>query len=247
MKKHVIKKHIIFQILIVAIIITLIVIMVVDLLPLIENVASNSGNESNMVNYIDSYGTKGVPILIGMQALQVIVAVIPSAAIQVLTGLCYGAYWGTLINLSGCLLGNILIFTAVRQLKDLIAPLLKHRNHIHKKFISKEMLDKIKKPEYVAFFFFLIPGIPNGIVPYVFAETKVSTWRYMVAVIAGSIPSTFICTFLGERVSTGNYTTAIVIGAVILLIMTIVIIYRKKIMSKITQSDKHDKPHPHEI
>ena len=87
--------------------------MVVDLLPLLRQVAANAGDESKIVKYIASYGFKGVPILIGLQALQVITAVIPSAAIQLLTGLCYGVWWGTLINLVGCVLGNLIIFVAM--------------------------------------------------------------------------------------------------------------------------------------
>jgi len=232
------KKHIVFQVLIALAIVALLVVMIVDLLPLVENVIKDAGDESSMVSYIESYGSKGIPILMGMQALQIIVAVIPSAAIQVLTGLCYGAYWGTLINLAGCVLGNIIVFAGIRQLKDLLAPLFK-RSHKHKGIISKEQLEKIKKPELVAFFFFLIPGIPNGIVPYVFAETNLSLKKYLVAVVLGSIPSTFVCTFLGDRVSTGNYTTAIVIAAVVVVIIVAVLLFRKKIMMKITHADAH--------
>jgi len=229
----IIKKHLVFQIIIAVAIAGLIVLMVVDLLPLVENVIKDAGDESSMVSYIDSYGAKGIPILMGMQALQIIVAVIPSAAIQVLTGLCYGAYWGTLINIVGSVLGNTIVFVAVRQMKDLLAPLFKV-NHNHKKLISKEKLEKIKRPELVAFFFFLIPGIPNGIVPYVFSETDISLRKYLIAVVAGSIPSTFICTFLGERVSTGNYTTAIIMAAMVVAIMLIVLLFRKKITAMIT-------------
>jgi len=232
------KKHIVFQILIALALAALLVVMIVDLLPLVENVIKDAGDESSMVSYIESYGPKGIPILMGMQTLQIIVAVIPSAAIQVLTGLCYGAYWGTLINLAGCVLGNIIVFAGIRQLKDLLAPIFKRRNK-HKGIISKEQLEKIKRPELVAFFFFLIPGIPNGIVPYVFAETELSLKKYIVAVVLGSIPSTFVCTFLGDRVSTGNYTTAIVIAAVVVVIILTVLLFRKKIMMKITHANAH--------
>ena len=107
------KKTNLFTALVTAAMLGLIAIMVVDLLPLLKQVAANAGDESKIVEYISSYGFKGVPILIGLQALQVITAVIPSAAIQVLTGLCYGVWWGTLINLVGCVLGNLIIFVAM--------------------------------------------------------------------------------------------------------------------------------------
>jgi len=245
------KKHVVIQIVIATAIVALAIIMIIDLLPLVENVIQDAGNETAMVSYIDSYGAKGIPILMGMQALQVIVAFIPSAAIQVLTGLCYGAYWGTLINLGGLILGNIIVFVAVRQMKGLFVPLFhkighssehkspgeerKHKKLISKKLISKEQIEKIKRPELVAFFFFLIPGVPNGIVPYVFAETKISLKKYIAAVAIGSIPSTFICTFLGDSVSNGNYTSAIIIACVVAVMVLGVIIFRKKLLAFITR------------
>jgi len=229
-------KRNVLTIIIAAAVLVLIVIMIIQLFPLIREVFKDSSDESKMVKYIDSYGMKGVPVLIGLQALQVIVAVIPSAAIQVLTGICYGAYWGTLVNVAGSILGNILVFTAMRQLSTLLSPFFKHKNK-HKKFLSKERLSKMKRPELIAFFFFLIPGIPNGIVPYVFAETDISLPRYLIAVIGGVVPSTFICTFMGDRVSKGSYTSAIIIFAVILVVFIIVMIFKNKIMKKITDSN----------
>ena len=245
------KKHVIIQILVAVVIVALAVIMIIDLLPLVENVIQDAGDESSMVSYIDSYGAKGIPILMGMQALQAIVVFIPSAAIRILTGLCYGAYWGTLINLGGLILGNIIVFVAVRQMKGLFVPLFHKIEHSsasrssgkkrkHKKFISKEQLEKIKRPELVAFFFFLIPGIPNGIVPYVFAETKISLKKYIAVVALGSIPSTFLYTYLGDSVSNGNYTSAIIIACVVVVILLTVIIFRKKLMAFITREPEHE-------
>jgi len=226
------RKHNITAIILAIITICLIAALIVQLFPLIREVIKNVGDESVMVSYIDSYGVKGIFVLVGLQALQVIIAVVPSIAIQMLTGFCYGAYWGTLINIIGCVLGNILVFVAVRQMKNLIAPILR-RNSKRKKIFS-EKFQKIKRPEIIAFFFFLIPGIPNGIVPYVFAETKVSLSKYITAVVAGSIPSTFICTFLGDHISKGNFTIAIIIIVVVFVIVLIVLIFQKKIMAKIT-------------
>ena len=208
----------------------LIVIIAVQLFPLIKAIAANAGNESYMVEYIDSYGLIGIPILMGLQALQIIVAVIPSVVIQILTGLCYGAFLGTLINLAGCVLGNILVFTARRQLKTVLAPFFKHDKREKDNFITK-LLSKVKKPELGAFLFFLIPGVPNGIIPYIFAETGISPGKYLAAVIAGSIPSTFLCTYLGDSVSKGDYAVSLIVLAIVAAAVTLAYYARNKIIS----------------
>ena len=222
--------------LVTAIAVGFIVAMVIQLLPLIKGIIANIGNESNMVEHINAYGLKGIPILIGLQALQIIIAFVPAAAVQILTGLCYGAYWGTLINVTGCVLGNTFVFVTVRQMQNMFGLLIK-RDVKHKSFLSKEQLAKIKRPEIIVFLFFLIPGIPNGIVPYVFAETRISLLRYIAAVIAGSIPGAFMCTFLGDRLSRGNFTTATIIAVFVVAILLAVLLFRNKIIAKITPEE----------
>lgn len=233
------KRHYIFASITMAIMLGAIAIMVVHLLPLFKEIIVNAADESNMVDYISSYGLRGVPVLICLQALQVITAVVPSAAIQVLTGLCYGVWFGVLINIAGGVLGNVLVFTSLRQMKKLLAPFWKKDDEEgdSEEVLNTKKLSHIKKPEMVVFLFFLIPGIPNGIVPYVFAKTNISLKKYISAVVAGSIPSTFICVFVGERLSKGNYVTVIVMATVVTLIAAVVLLFKNKIIDKITRED----------
>jgi uncharacterized membrane protein YdjX (TVP38/TMEM64 family) len=96
----------------------------------------------------------------------------------------------------------------------------------------------------VAFFYFLIPGLA-GALPYMFANTKISLPKYLIAVFAGNLPSAMIYVILGERVSHGSYTTAIIIAAAAVVAILALLPFRKKIMSKIMQEEKeesHGKP-----
>ncbi|MCL2335959.1 MAG: hypothetical protein FWC60_00885, partial [Firmicutes bacterium] len=77
------KKQTIITMLVTAIAVGFIVAMVIQLLPLIKGIIANIGNESNMVEHINAYGLKGIPILIGLQALQIIIAFVPAAAVQI--------------------------------------------------------------------------------------------------------------------------------------------------------------------
>jgi uncharacterized membrane protein YdjX (TVP38/TMEM64 family) len=208
----------------------LIGIMTLSLIPVLREVITNTTDETVMVQFIESYGFQGVPVLLGLLMLQVIVPFIPSVAIQVLSGLCYGIWKGILINLTGIMFGNLLVFLILRQSQNLLAPFF-NRERKHQGFLSAKRLANINNPERIVFFCFLIPGFPNGIAPYVFAGTKVSLKKYLIAALLGSIPSTFFSTFIGERLSHGNHLVALIMTIIIILIVITVLIFKKRIMA----------------
>jgi len=219
------------NILILAVLILLLIAMVVQLFPLLEDVLENRADESSLALTVDALGWRGPVSLIGLAALQVIFPVIPAVAIGILTGLSYGVYWGSLIFLGGIALGNAVVVFAIRRIDTLFAGKVKHKGK-HHRMLSKENLERIQKPEIVAFFLFIIPFI-SGAGPYLFAETKVKLWKYLIAVVAGSLPTTIVYVFLGERISQGSYTTAIITGSVLVVAMVLILIFRKKILGVI--------------
>ena len=103
-----------------------------------------------MTSYISAYGAEGVPVLIGLSALQVIfLAVLPAAGIQILAGLCYGVWLGALISLTGLVLGNAVVFLAVRHFGRVLAPFLRHSSQKSQKknrLLSVETLRSLPKP-----------------------------------------------------------------------------------------------------
>lgn len=224
------KKQTVFTSIAVIVMLILLAAMTYLLFPVLRDVLQNVNDEAVMVEFIYSHGFRGVPILLGMLILQVVVPFIPSPAIQLLTGLCYGVWWGILINVIGIAMGNTLVFFAVRQSRSLFALFFKKKRAPHGPF-SIEHLSRLKNPERIVFFCFLIPGFPNGIAPYIFAQTKIPFYKYIAAAISGSIPSTFMATFLGDRISQGNHLTSIVISIMIVLILILVIIFKKRLMA----------------
>ncbi|MCL2436795.1 MAG: hypothetical protein FWD00_02015, partial [Clostridiales bacterium] len=171
------KKREIFTIIVMAVFLCLLIAMIVQLFPLIEDISMHVDDEASIVEYVHSFGWRGVPALIGLAALEIIIPFIPAPAVGVLTGLSYGIYWGPLIFLSGLALGNLFVMISMRQLRGLMARNRK-RDPESKKSHVKERLEKIKKPEIVAFFFSLIPFV-SSTGPYLFAETRVSLGKYI--------------------------------------------------------------------
>ena len=231
------KNQTVLTAIVMALLLCLLLVMIVQLFPLIRDIVTHTSDESSIVAYVSSFGWRGVPALIGLSAMHVIDPVIPAPAVGVLAGLSYGVYWGPLIFLSGVALGNLFVLVSVRRLHSLIPP-RKKPDSARKKPLSKETLEKIKRPEIAAFFLVLIPWV-SSVGPYLFAETNVPLGKYLIAVILGSIPSTAIYVFLGDRISSGNYTMAIITAAVVVVVLLFVLLFRKKIMRKI-MDDKEE-------
>lgn len=206
-----------------------------DLYPLFKQVIKDSGNEQQLVSYIHAYGSKGVLSLVGLQALQVIMMFFPAAAIQVLAGLCYGVLWGALISLAGYILGNVLVFIGVRQFKQTFPLFFDDPIKKSKKisFFDLKSIKTMKQPQVLVFFLYLIPGIPNGILPYLFAETKIKLRTYLVSMSLASIPSTLLMTWLGESVVKQNPHLIVLISLLVVLLLGISLCFRKQIKLKI--------------
>jgi len=211
----------------------LVLLMIVSLFPLILEIIRNTHDEALMVKYIQAYGVAGVPVLLSLMALQVIIPIIPAGPLSMLAGLSYGVWWGWLINLAGIVLGNFIVMTGFRRIHRLLAPYIKKKVKQNNHLLSTETIKRLKTPERVAFFFFLIPGIPGGIIPYLFAESKVSQGRYLLAVFLGSMPITFLYTFLGDRLSNRSFLTFAVLFGLLLVLILLVILFRNRIIQAI--------------
>jgi len=227
-----ISKNKITTILALTISLVLISILVVDLMPLLKQVIQSTNNESKMIEYIKSYGAKGVPIIIGLQFLQVLIPFFPASPVQILAGLCYGVWIGTLLCLIGFLSGHLLIFYAARKLGNTILPYLKNKSSSKKThFLSKFSSKSLEHPENMVFILYLIPFFPNGMLPFVFSQTTISYKKYIVYMAAATVPSTFICALLGSKLASGDYQTALVVACIFIVFLLIMLIFKNKIMN----------------
>lgn len=97
-------------------IIAVIAMATVACIPLIKALHSKAGIAA-LERKLDNYsGIVGVLIFTFIQALQVVIAVIPP--IQVVGGVLFGWFWGGLLSFIGTLLGTMAIFVLVKNLAD---------------------------------------------------------------------------------------------------------------------------------
>jgi uncharacterized membrane protein YdjX (TVP38/TMEM64 family) len=240
------KKDLIISLFAFAAIAGLIIMLCVTLIPILADIFTDQDGR-NVINIIHSHGIRGIPVLASLQALQVITTVVPALLIQIPAGLVYGTWAGLAICLAGSILGNMIVFVALRQFSstvDHIFPTRKKRREEKaskpkKKsklpfFMNPESLNRMPHPELVAFYVYMIPGIPNGVLPHLFARTKVSFGRFLAAVAAGNAPSTLVCTLVGDRLAHGDWRSAIVIIVVFVACIGVALLLRRKLITLIS-------------
>ncbi|MDD2955596.1 MAG: VTT domain-containing protein [Oscillospiraceae bacterium] len=151
--------------------------------------------------FLDSLGVWGVFVMLGVQILQVVVAVFPGEPVEVLAGMIYGTWGGLLICLLGLLAGTAVIFFTVRRLG---------RSFVEKLF-AKEKLQRLrflqdtKKLELIIFLLFFIPGTPKDMLTYAAGLTPIRTRDFFLIATLARIPSVVSSTFAGGALARGEY------------------------------------------
>ena len=160
--------------------------------------------------FLEGYGWKGRFILLGIQCLQVIVALIPGEIIELGAGYAYGAVEGTLLCLLGVGVSSSAIFLLVKKFGTPIVELFLPREKIQQlRFINSS--EKLKR---LVFFLFLIPGTPKDILTYFVGLTDLRLLSFLTISLIARIPSVASSAVCGQMLGDKDYVTAALVYAV---------------------------------
>ena len=160
--------------------------------------------------YIESFGWKGRFVYLGLQCLQVIVALIPGEIIEVGAGYAFGPIEGTLLCMAGVAIASSIVFALTKRWGVRLAELFITREKINElRFINSER--KLKRMTFILFF---IPGTPKDLFTYFFGLTQIRLHEFLSISIIARIPSVISSTIGGHIIGSKNYLSAAVLFAV---------------------------------
>jgi len=113
-------------------------------------------------------------------------------------------------------------------------------------FVSKEKMKKFVflansgKIEVVMFILFLIPGMPKDALIYIAALTPIRPVRFIAISLVARTPGIIGSAFIGANMLEKDYKSAIIMAIISLLIFTIGIVFRKKILSSLNREPSYD-------
>lgn len=172
--------------------------------PFIKLVKTPEGRV-RLENFITSYKAFGVVIFLFIQALQVVVAIIPP--IQIIGGMVFGGIFGGILSCLGVYIGTAMVFGLVRLCGRPLVEAIVDKKHIRKfKFFEDE-----ERLEHILFILFLIPGTPKDSLAYLAPLTKIDFRKFMLTVMPARIPAIVISTFLGSSIRGGHPVIAAIL------------------------------------
>lgn len=217
-----------FRIKIIMFIVFAAVITVVSVLmiPMAEMIATAEGR-SRIEQIMRENMILGVFIYILMQALQVIVALIPGGPVQIMGGILFGEILGFILCVLGIFLGTAAVYYLVKWLGYPLVEAVINKKHIrHIKFF-----EDTKKVETVIFILFLIPGMPKDAFTYLVPLTKVKPKTFFVLAMTARLPALFMSTYFGSSLEKGDYVAAIIVSVIVLATGIIGIMFKEKIFN----------------
>lgn len=198
-------------------------------LPMVPMLASEEGRlrlEEIVSGIVEENLILGVASFLVLQVLQVVVALIPGGLIQILGGVVFGGFWGTVLSFIGTLLGEIAVFYIVRLLGMPIVEAI-----IDQKGIKKlAFLQDKRKCELSVFILFLIPVLPKDALTYIAPLTKIKPSAFFILSMLARSPGLIFSNVFGSSLSEGNMMIVVILFVIAMVVGIFCILYRDKII-----------------
>ena len=181
-------------------------------------------DKDRLLGLIEEHRTYAVFIFIGLQVIQVVVAVLPGEVTGFVGGIFFGPLWGVIFSTIGLTLGSWIAFNLAhlfgRPLIDIIV-----RQETIKRF------DYVMKHKglFLAFLLFLIPGFPKDILCYLLGLGHMRQGTFLTVSTAGRLLGTTLLTIGGAFLRDERYGALFTVVGISIGVILIVLIYRERI------------------
>ena len=175
--------------------------------------------------WVDSHGILGRLIFVAMVVIQVLVAFIPGEPVELLAGYAFGVLEGSLLTMTGFLIGNLLIFLLVRRFGVRLVEV----------FFSREKISELgflknpKKAQVLAFILMSIPGTPKDFLSYFAGLTPLTLKQWLRIVVIARLPSLLTSTITGAAAGEENYLLSASMLALTLFMSFLGILYYQRL------------------
>ncbi len=178
--------------------------------------------------WVDQQGVWGPLALIGLMIAAIVMSPIPSGPIAMVAGAAYGPLWGTVYVVLGAEAGALLAFGIARLLGYEV---------IHRWSRIRPMLNWLGKERSqtgLMLFVFasrLVPFISFDAVSYAAGLTPLAFWRFLIATLAGVIPTAYLIVMFGEVLITAD-SRGLTVALILISGVTLLPILAKLVWSR---------------
>lgn len=156
-----------------------------------------------------SYGAASYAVGLGLQILQVFVALLPGELVELALGYSFGFFGGTLVCLLGIAIATVPVFLLTKKLGIRFVEIFFDREKIENlSFIKSET--RLRR---IIFLLFFIPGTPKDLLTYFVGLTPLTLKEFLILTLTARIPSIVTSTASGYFFAEGNYLASALIFA----------------------------------
>lgn len=176
---------------------------------------------------VDNSGFLGLLWLFAIQVAQIFLVFVPGEPVEILAGMCYGTFWGTLFIMISAAIISASIFFLVRKLgKKFVYNFCDKRKVKH--IEEMKIFQNPKKIEKLLFVLFLIPGTPKDFLSYVSGLLPIKPINYIIISSLARFPSVISSTMIGDNIVDGNWKLGVSMYLVTFLLVGLVILIMNK-------------------
>ena len=229
------KKLKIFKIILFIIVAIIFTVITIYLFPVMRNLSTKEG-QIEFKDKVTSSGVYGVILLFILQLAQIFLFILPGEPIEILAGMCYGWFWGTIFIIISSTIIATLIFWLVRKIGKQFVYDFSDEEKI-KKIEKNKLFQNPKKIELVLFILFLVPGTPKDLLTYLSGLLPIKMKRFIVISTIARVPSIVTSTIAGANIAIGDWKKGIILYVLIVVIVVIALfIFNKFDKDKTTET-----------
>ncbi len=183
-------------------------------------------NKESFRVWIEVQGPFKYLIMIGIMTVQIIIALIPGAPVEMAAGYAFGLWGGIGLCLIGTVLGNAIVISLTRMFGRSMVRLFMDDAKIEE--LTQKLMREQRRMDFMVFILFLIPGTPKDLMTYVAGLLPIPLPRYLIITSIARIPSMIGNALGGSMLGRQNYRAAIITMTVVMLISAVAyMIYRR--------------------
>lgn len=165
-----------------------------------DRISSVAASPQALRDLILSYGFLSYTVGLGLQILQVFVALLPGELIELALGYSFGFFGGTLICLLGIAIATLPVFLLTKRFGMRFVEIFFDREKIE----SLAFINNEKKLKGLVFLLFFIPGTPKDLLTYFIGLTPLSISEFLILTLLARIPSIVTSTASGSFFAEGD-------------------------------------------
>ncbi len=201
--------------------------------PVVKLIQSDEGRLI-LKDFVSDNLLLGAVMFLALQILQIVVALIPGAVVQVLGGVLFGGFWGTVLCVLGTFLGEAIVFYVVRRFgKPLVEAIIDVKNIRRLSF-----LQDTKKCELAVFILFLIPVMPKDALTYIAPLTRIKPSSFFLLSMLARSPWLVVSNVFGSSLQSGNIFIMVLMFIIVAIGGVVGILYKDKIIDAFRSARK---------